>query len=132
MPGLDKKRVAEIYTAGKREQWPYPKIFEALEAAGVEGYIVDVASHTVIYYGDNTSCIENSPAGFSGITPNKHFAAAAVQSAIERNLGKAFNDSMFLQEMARAGVISYRVEMKARTVTYKGWSGEEYVEPVRQ
>jgi uncharacterized protein YbcV (DUF1398 family) len=132
MPSLDKKRVVEIYTASKREQWPYPRIFDALQAAGVEGYVVDVASHTVMYYGHNESCIENSPPGFTGITTEKHFDPAAVQTAIQRNQKQETNYTTFLAELAQAGVVSYHVDIPTRTITYKSSSAQHYSETVPQ
>ena len=36
----------------------------------------------------------------------------------------------FLEQLAEAGVQSYRVDMSERTITYMGASGEKYVEKV--
>jgi hypothetical protein len=42
MARLNRKRVREIFTMSKRQKWAYPKIFDALQDAGVEYYETDV------------------------------------------------------------------------------------------
>jgi uncharacterized protein YbcV (DUF1398 family) len=39
---------------------------------------------------------------------------------------------VFLHEIASAGVVRYRVDMDARTVSYLGGAGQAYVEKVPQ
>jgi uncharacterized protein YbcV (DUF1398 family) len=132
MPGLNKKGVEEIFTKGKQEQWPYPQIFDALKAAGVEFYETDVATHNIVYHGSGESFEEPPPPGFAPLKPNAHFNAGGVKSAIQRNQSRQTDYMVFLGEIARAGVVRYRVDMDARTVSYFGGSGEAYVEKVPQ
>jgi uncharacterized protein YbcV (DUF1398 family) len=129
--GLNKKRVEEIFTESKQEKWPYPKIFDALKDAGVEYYETEVATHGIIYHGAGDSISEPPPLGFTPLKVNAHFDAAGVKLAIERNKTKP-DYMVFLQEIASAGVVRYRVDMDARTVSYLGDAGQAYVEPVPQ
>jgi uncharacterized protein YbcV (DUF1398 family) len=132
MTGFNKSGVEEIFTKGKQEQWPYPQIFDALKAAGVEFYETDVATHNIVYHGSGESLQEPPPPGFGPLKPGAHFDAGGVKLAIQRNQSKQTDYMAFLQEIARAGVIRYRVDMAARTVSYFGGSGEAYVEKVPQ
>jgi uncharacterized protein YbcV (DUF1398 family) len=129
MPGLNKKRVEEIFTRSKREKWAYPKIFDALRGAGVEYYEADVATHDIVYHGSEDSIPEPPPQDFAPLKPGANFDAAGVKSAIARNKTKP-DYLVFLEEMARAGVLRYRVDMSRRDVTYLGAAGQAYVEKV--
>jgi uncharacterized protein YbcV (DUF1398 family) len=129
--GLNKKRVEEIFTRSKQEKWPYPKIFDALKDAGVECYETDVATHGIVYRGSGDSIPEPPPPGFTPLKPSANFDAVEVKLAIERNKTKP-DYLVFLQEIARAGVVRYRVDMGERTVSYLGWAGQAYVEKVPQ
>lgn len=131
MSGLNKKHVEEIFTKSKQEKWPYPKIFDALKEAGVEYYETDVATHSIVYHGSGNSIPEPTPPRFTALKPSASFDAAEVKLAIERNKIKP-DYLVFLQEIARAGVVRYRVDMGERTVSYLGGAGQAYVEKVPQ
>jgi uncharacterized protein YbcV (DUF1398 family) len=63
------------------------------------------------------------------LKPSASFDARGVQLAIERNKTKP-DYMVFLEEIARAGVVRYRVDMSARDVRYFGAAGQAYVEKV--
>jgi uncharacterized protein YbcV (DUF1398 family) len=131
MPGLNKKRVEEIFTKSKPEKWSYPQIFDALKEAGVEYYETEVPTHGIVYHGSGDSISEPPPPGFTTLKVGANFDAEGVKLAIERNRTKP-DYVVFLQEIARAGVVRYRVDMSARAVSYLGGAGQAYVEPVPQ
>jgi uncharacterized protein YbcV (DUF1398 family) len=131
MAGMNKKRVEEIFTKSKQEKWPYPKIFDALKDAGVEYYETEVATHGIVYHGSGDSIHEPPPPGFTPLKVSAGFDAAGVKFAIEQNKTKP-DYLAFLQEIARAGVGRYRVDMSARAVSYLGGASQAYVEPVPQ
>jgi uncharacterized protein YbcV (DUF1398 family) len=129
MARLNRKRVREIFTMSKQEKWAYPKIFEALKDAGVEYYETDVATHDIVYHGSGDALPEPPPPEFTPLNPSVTFDAREVKLAIERN--KARPDYMvFLEDIARAGVARYRVDMSARDVRYFGAADQAYVERV--
>jgi uncharacterized protein YbcV (DUF1398 family) len=132
MPEFDKTRIEEIVSRSKIEQWPYPKIFEALKEAGVLSYEADVASHSIVYYGHVDSYTEPVPADFLRLKPALTFDKAALHLAIRRNQTKQTDFAGFLHEIAQAGVQRYQVDMNTRTVAYLGHAGEEYIEKVPQ
>jgi uncharacterized protein YbcV (DUF1398 family) len=131
MAELNKKRVEGIFTKSKQEKWPYPKIFDALKNAGVEYYETEVATHGIVYHGLGASIHEPPPPEFTPLKVSANFDAVGVKLAIERNKTKP-DYLVFLQEIARAGVVRYRVDMNARAVSYLGGAGQAYVEPVPQ
>jgi uncharacterized protein YbcV (DUF1398 family) len=88
----------------------------------------DVATHDIVYHGSGDA-IPEPPPEFTSLKPSASFDARGVKLAIERN--KAKPDYMvFLEEIARAGVVRYRVDMAARDVRYFGAAGQAYVEKV--
>lgn len=97
----------------------------------MEYYETEVATHGIIYHGSGDSISEPPPLGFTPLKVSADFDAAGVKLAIERNKTKP-DYMVFLQEIASAGVVRYRVDMSARTVSYLGGAGQAYVEPVPQ
>jgi uncharacterized protein YbcV (DUF1398 family) len=131
LAGLDKKRVEEIFTKSKQEKWPYPRIFDALKEAGVEYYETDVATHGIVYHGSGDSIPEPPPPEFIPLKSSRNFDAREVKLAIDRNKTKP-DYLAFLEEIARAGVVRYRVDMSERTVSCLGGAGQAYAERVPQ
>jgi|SRR5262245_26118506 len=127
---LDRKKMEEIPVKAKRDQWPYPKIFEALKEAGVESYETKVSTHEITYYGGSDTWTEPVPPGFQPLAVSPTFDQDGVQAALRRTQKKETDYPQFLKEIAAAGVASYRVDMAARTVTYRGRGGESYAEEV--
>jgi uncharacterized protein YbcV (DUF1398 family) len=129
MAGFNRKRVREIFTMSKQQKWAYPKIFDALKDAGVEYYETDVATHNIVYHGSGDALPEPPPPEFTPLKPSARFDSRGVKLAIERNRTKP--DYMaFFEEVARAGVVRYRVDMSRREVSYFGAGGEAYAEKV--
>jgi hypothetical protein len=61
MARLNRKRAREIFTMSKQQKWGYPKIFDALKAAGVEYYETDVARHGIVYHESGEAIPEPPP-----------------------------------------------------------------------
>ena len=64
------------------------------------------------------------------LTVSDQFNASAIQKAIRLYQSKDTTYMEFLEQLAEAGVQSYRVDMSERTITCMGASGEKYVEKV--
>jgi uncharacterized protein YbcV (DUF1398 family) len=123
MVRLNRKRVEEIFTRSKQEKWAYPRIFDALKDAGVEYYETAVATHDIVYRGSGDAIPEPPPPEFTPLKPGAGFDAGGVKLAVERN--KTNPDYVvFLEEIARAGVVRYRVDRFAREVSYFGAAGQ--------
>lgn len=126
---FDRGRIEEIAEKSKVEKWPYPKIFNALKAAGVEYYETSVSTHEIVYHGSGESWTEPAPDGFGTLQVSPEFDVAGVREAILRNQRKETDYTGFLQGIAAAGCTHYRVNMNTREIAYKG-HGEQYVEKV--
>ncbi len=126
---FDRGRIEEIAEKSKVEKWPYPKIFNALKAAGVEYYETSVSTHEIVYHGSGESWTEPAPDGFGTLQVSPEFDVAGVREAILRNQKKETDYTGFLQGIAAAGCTHYRVNMNTREIAYKG-HGEQYVEKV--
>ena len=127
---FDPENVLKIARISKAEGWPYPKTFQALVDAGVDSYVVEVATHQIIYHGNHQTAIEEKPKGFRELLVANDWNPQELKEALERNQVEK-NYEVFLQDAAMAGVASYRVNMKKREITYLGkFRGQEYTEKI--
>ena len=127
---MNYKIVQEIAERGKREHWPYPRIFDALKDAGAESYDVEVSHHRIVHRGGGSQWVEPVPTGWTTLPIADRYDESALNLALRRVQEKKTDYLQFLREIADAGIRSYRVDMKSRTVTYSGRPGEEHVENV--
>ncbi len=122
-------QIKDVLNRAALEKWSYPQIFEALQAAGVEYYETHVSTCQTTYYGGDESLKESSLSQ-SPLVVAPDFSVESIQNAIGRNQRKETTYLEFLQEIAAAGVFTYRVDMKLRSICYKGREGEKYIEKV--
>ncbi len=122
----------EILAQAAAEKWSYPKVFDALKAAGVQSYDVRVAQHEIIYHSADGNFREGPPSDFKPSPAADQFNQEGVIAAIRRTQRKETTYPQFLQEIAAAGTHTYRVDMAERSVSYHGAHGEKYVEKVPQ
>lgn len=120
----------EVAERGKREQWPYPRIFDALKNAGVESYDVEVSNHRIVHHGGDVEWVEPPPPEAVTLPIEDRFDEDALKLALRRVQEKKTDYLQFLREIADAGIRSYHVDMNSRTVAYAGRPGEEHVETV--
>ena len=125
-------QIKKILAEAAAQKWPYPKVFDALKAAGVEYYETVVPRHEITYHGAGGQLKEGAPDGFQPVQAADQFNQPGVRAAILRTQRRETDYPQFLREIAAAGVHTYRVDMKDRTVSYKGARGELYVETVPQ
>jgi uncharacterized protein YbcV (DUF1398 family) len=131
MPRLNRKRVEEIFTTSKPEKCAYPKIFDALRDAGVEYYETDVAAHDIVDHGSGDAIPDPPPQECTALKPGASFDVLGAKLAVERNKSKP-DYRVFLKEIARSGVVRYRVDRSRREVPYLGAAGRACVEKVPQ
>jgi uncharacterized protein YbcV (DUF1398 family) len=121
--------LSTIFKHAVIEKWSYPRLFDALKAAGVRYYITDVTHFEIKYFGDDATSIEKGPEGFTAEAGE--FDQEKVVEAIRRTQRKETDYLTFLKEIAAAGITRYRVDMQERTVTYLGQDPKnKYVEEV--
>jgi uncharacterized protein YbcV (DUF1398 family) len=126
---MNNEKIIEISFTSKKEQWPYPKTFQALKDAGVTSYEVIPSSRQITYFIGNDSFQEPIPAGFQPHPLGKIYKIKAIMQAIKDAQLHTITYEGFLKQIANAGVALYRVEMESNVITYLGAnSGEEYAE----
>ena len=128
---FEKHKVEDVLELTKREQWPYPIVFNMLLEAGVTHYETNVGQFEIVYSGEGGELTDYGPNNFS-VVPATRFDPEATKRAIQRSQRGETQYPEFLREIAAAGIHTYRVDMAARTVTYRGAQGETYVESVPQ
>jgi uncharacterized protein YbcV (DUF1398 family) len=127
---MDEAAIQQVYQEAAEKKWVYPQLFEALKKIGVDRYEVEVLKHEIKYVVGQTAVIHAAPAGFKPLTLGR-FDAAAFKTALARSQKHETNYDQFLAEIASAGIVFYRVDMKPRTVTYHGEDRRnKIVEPV--
>jgi len=126
---FDRGKIEEIVEKSKAEKWPYPKMFNALKAAGVEYYETSVSTHEIVYHGSGEAWTEPAPEGFGTLQVSPAFNGAGVKDAILQNQRKETDYTGFLHGIAAAGCTHYRVDMNTREIAYMG-HGEAYIEKV--
>lgn len=112
------------------KKWPYPYLFNALKALGVERYEVDVPTHETRFVGGGATLVQKAPDGWTPLVPAKAYDLDALKAALGRVQAGETTYGQFLAEIAAAGIGFYRVDMRPRTVTYHGPKPYKLVEPV--
>ncbi len=106
----------------------FPYLAESLRQAGVRSYRFDVPSASIIYITDGGAALRPGAPLFGDWTEIAEFDEMALIDAIraDQRGETAFPD--FVKATFDAGIISYLVDTQARTCTYFGPRGDQYVE----
>ncbi len=106
----------------------FPYLAETLRRAGVtRNFWFLPACQSLFLTGDGPVMIQGTPLamGTMDVAP---FDENALISALRRDQAGESTFPEFLTASWRAGVVRYNVDFIARTVSYYGCNGEEYVE----
>lgn len=98
----------------------FPVLAESLRSAGVCFVHCNVASMTTLYRTHQGAVIDQQVPILSGLERVVDFECAEVIAAIRRDQQGASTYPEFMVEIWRAGVISYDIDLVARTCTYRG------------
>ena len=114
--------------AGRPKVGGFPYLAETLRRAGVKRNIWHLPACQSLYLTDLGPVVTIGTPLVNGAVDVPAFDRAALISALRTDQA---GESMFPEFLAgcwRAGVIRYEVDFAARTVSYYGSHGEEYVE----
>jgi uncharacterized protein YbcV (DUF1398 family) len=106
----------------------FPYLAETLRRAGVTRNVWRLPACQSLYLtGDGPVVIQGTPlvTGAADVPP---FDREALIAALRRDQAGEGTFPEFLAASWRAGVVRYEVDFQARTVTYSGCHGEDYVE----
>jgi uncharacterized protein YbcV (DUF1398 family) len=127
---MDEQSIQNVYKQAGENKWVYPQLFDGLKNSGVERYEVDVLKYEIKYIGGGAAVTHSTPAGFTPLTLGQ-YNEGAFKTALRRAQKQETTYPQFLAEIAAAGIIWYRVDMRPRTVTYYGADKRhKIVEPV--
>ena len=106
----------------------FPYFAETLRRAGVtRNFWCLPACQSIFLTNDGPVAIQGTPL-ITGPTDVPPFDRGALISALRTDQAGKSTFPEFLAASWRAGVVRYDVDFAARTVTYYGCNGEEYVE----
>lgn len=102
----------------------YAAAIQVLSEAGIHRYHTDVRCHTNVYRSqDATYTVPGDAIAPDGAVPER-FDPLAIRAAPSGEV----DYTAFLRGLWAAGVVTYEVDLAARTLTYHGANGETEVE----
>jgi uncharacterized protein YbcV (DUF1398 family) len=122
------QRALQRAAAGRPKVGGFPYLAETLRRAGVTRNVwVLPACESLYLTGEGPVVTEGAPL-VTGTTDVPPFDREALIRALRTDQAGKSTFPEFLAASWRAGVIRYEVDFAARTVSYYGCHGEEYVE----
>ncbi len=106
----------------------FPYLAEALRQAGVTRNIWTLPSTQSLFITEEGSVVAQGAPLVSGTVDVPPFDREALITALRTDQAGKSTFPEFLAACWRAGVVRYDVDFTARTVSYYGCNGEEYVE----
>lgn len=106
----------------------FPYLAETLRRAGVTRNFWSLPACQSIFLTDDGPVVAQGTPLLTGMTDVPSFDREALISALRTDQAGESTFPEFLAASWRAGVVQYDVDFAARTVTYCGCNGEEYVE----
>lgn len=106
----------------------FPYLAETLRRAGVTRNVWSLPGCQSVYLTSHGPVVVQSAPLVNGMTDIPPFDHDALIAALRRDQAGKSTFPEFLMASWRAGVVGYDVDFEARTVTYCGCNGEEYVE----
>jgi uncharacterized protein YbcV (DUF1398 family) len=106
----------------------FPYLAEVLRQAGVTRNLWSLPACQSLYLTENGPVVTQGAPLVSGTTDVPQFDLTALIKALRTDQAGESSFPEFLAALWRAGVVRYDVDFAARTVTYYGCNGEQYVE----
>ena len=121
--------IRHCHEGAEADKMTFPQILQALNDAGIEGYIVDYRRSTKTCYQPDGESLE---LGFTplGVDIAAAFDAAAVKAAIleAQTHAPGYSYRGFCAKAKAAGCAGYLVSLPGRRVVYFGRTGDTHVE----
>jgi uncharacterized protein YbcV (DUF1398 family) len=106
----------------------FPYLAEVLRQAGVTNYFFDVPSMTVVYATPEGDVLKPGRFIRRDETLVPPFDASALVAALQTDQRGESTFPEFVEASFLAGVLRFEVDTAARTCTYLGAHGEQYIE----
>jgi uncharacterized protein YbcV (DUF1398 family) len=115
-------------TAGRPKVGGFPYLAETLRRAGVTRNLWCLPACQSLYLTEHGSVVQLGTPLVSEMTDVPRFDREALIAALRTDQAGQSTFPEFLNASWRAGVVRYDVDFAARTCSYYGATGEEYVE----
>lgn len=121
--------IRDCHEATEQDRMTFPQILGALQAAGVEGYLVDFRHATKVYYLPDGDSLE-LPFPSLDVAVAPAFDADVVKAAIREAQTQApgYSYRGFCAKTMAAGCAGYLTSILGRRVVYFGRTGDSHVE----
>ena len=106
----------------------FPHLAETLRRAGVSRNVWFLPACQSLFFTDDGPVVTQGTPVATGTMDVPPFNREALISALQTDQAGKSTFAEFLMASWRAGVVRYDVDFAARTVSYQGCNGEEYVE----
>lgn len=106
----------------------FPYLAEALRQAGVTRNVWSLPSCQSLFLTQEGPVVMQGSPLVAGLVDVPAFDEDALIKALRIDQAGESTFPEFLQSSWQAGVVRYDVDLEARTVTYQGCKGEEYIE----
>jgi uncharacterized protein YbcV (DUF1398 family) len=114
--------------AGRPKVGGFPYLAETLRRAGVTRNVWSLPACQSLFLTEKGPVVMQGSPLVSGAADIPPFDREALIKALRTDQAGESSFPEFLEASWRAGVVRYDVDFAARTVTYQGCDGEEYVE----
>ena len=114
--------------AGRPRVGGFPYLAECLRSAGVTRNLWYLPACQSVYLTNEGPVVDQGTPLASGMMDVPAFDRQALVKALRVDQAGESTFPEFLEASWRAGVVRFEVDFAARKVTYRGCSGEEYVE----
>jgi uncharacterized protein YbcV (DUF1398 family) len=122
------RRAMEKAAAIRPKVGGFPYLAEVLRSAGVTRNVWSLPGcQSLLLMKDGPVMLQETPL-VSGLVDVPAFDREALIRALRTDQAGESTFREFVEASWAAGVVSYEVDFAARTVTYRGCCGEEYVE----
>jgi len=118
----------EVARAGRPRVGGFPYLAEVLRRAGVTRNIWSLPSRQSLYLTQAGPVVMQGAPLVTGAVDVPSFDERALIKALRIDQAGESTFPEFLNASWRAGVVRYDVNLEARTVSYQGCHGEEYIE----
>ncbi len=124
-------KAMELAAAVRPKVGGFPYLAESLRRAGVTRNVWALPGCQSLFLTDQGPVVMQGAPLVSGTVDVPAFDQEALIRALRTDQAGESTFAEFLEATWRAGVVRYEVDFAARTVTYQGCNGEEYVEAYR-
>jgi uncharacterized protein YbcV (DUF1398 family) len=114
--------------AGRPKVGGFPYLAETLRRAGLQRNLWYLPSCQSVYVMQDGAVVMQGTPLLSGMADVPHFDREALVAALRTDQAGKSTFPEFLQATWQAGITRYEVDFAARTCTYYGADGQNYIE----